>query len=585
MPRLLGPRIFDGLRLIDHGQPPVKILQHRLAQQGTIAGDDQINALQLRRIECLEIGSRHRRRMGNQQAQARGETFGLRRPVGQQRSWCHQQAGALRSGTFAFEHQQQRQHLNRLAQPHVVGQASTQPKPRQQIQPLHTCLLVGPQAGLESVTGVDPRQAFGLSQALQGFGQPRAGDQLRPVGVQTVAGIFNRCACHQPHGLGKRQAVVCRRLLDGPEALQHAFERLFIHLDPATANQLQAVAACQQGLQLGFAQALAVQRHVHLEVQQRLLAQQRRHTGADTGLDHRTCRSAGAPGAGCANDDAGGFELGHVGQKLVSLGGAPAQRMVNVAGLDHLVQPVAMLGGALHRQQQRQQLRPASVAGKLRQRLRQRLVLRVALGRQARGVGGQKGEGRFRVFAVFCQIEMHAADQVPGRMTRLEEILQQHPGGGQFMVQGCVDLLPQPGQHVGRQVFRARHGRCAGDALREFIRRRRGDGYLAAFGRGAHGGHIAHRHIAPPGPGGRQNAADLRASQLQQAVPAAQRKRGCEGLTQVVSQRRCIMLCHGQQVASGCQLRRKVGGGVGCVHIRSISQSVSCSRQAGIPLA
>ena len=205
--------------------------------------------------------------MGNQQAQAGGETLGFRRPVGQQRSGRDQQAGALRAGTFAFEHQQQRQHLNRLAQPHVVGQASAQPEPCQQVQPLHACLLVGPQAGLEPGARIDPRQAFGLSQALQGFGQPRAGDQLRPVGVQAVTGIFNRCARHQPQGLGKGQAVFCCRLLDGPEALKHAFERLFIHLDPAATNQLQAVAARQQGLQLGFAQALTVQRHVHLEVQ------------------------------------------------------------------------------------------------------------------------------------------------------------------------------------------------------------------------------------------------------------------------------------------------------------------------------
>ena len=56
-----------------------------------------------------------------------------------------------------------------------------------------------------------------------------------------------------------------------------------------------------------------------------------------------------------------------------------------------------------------------------------------------------------------------------------QEILQRHLGGGQFLVQGRVDLQPQRGQHVGRQVFRACHGWRVGDALCEFIRRRRGN--------------------------------------------------------------------------------------------------------------
>jgi len=58
------------------------------------------------------------------------------------------------------------------------------------------------------------------------------------------------------------------------------------------------------------------------------------------------------------------------------------------------------------------------------QRLRQRQVLRLGLRRQARGVSGEKRERRFVVLAVFGQIEMHPADQIPGRMQTLEEILQ-----------------------------------------------------------------------------------------------------------------------------------------------------------------
>ena len=50
------------------------------------------------------------------------------------------------------------------------------------------------------------------------------------------------------------------------------------------------------------------------------------------------------------------FQIGGAGQEARSLLRGPAQRVKDLAGIDHRLEPGACLGGALHRQQQRQQL-------------------------------------------------------------------------------------------------------------------------------------------------------------------------------------------------------------------------------------
>ena len=83
-----------------------------------------------------------------------------------------------------------------------------------------------------------------------------------------------------------------------------------------------------------------------------------------------------------------------------------------------------MFGGALHRQQQRQQFVAVGRPGVFAQRLAERDVLGARLGREARGVGRHEGERRLGVAAVLRQVEMHAADQVPGRVQGIEEALE-----------------------------------------------------------------------------------------------------------------------------------------------------------------
>ena len=94
-----------------------------------------------------------------------------------------------------------------------------------------------------------------------------------------------------------------------------------------------------------------------------------------------------------------------------------------------------------------------------------------------------------------------------------------------------IEIGPQRGQHFRRQILRARHRRGVGDQGIESLVVGCGDG--AALGRGAQRGHIARGKIAPPGPRGRQNAADFSGPKMQQAMPGAKG----EGIAETLGKR------------------------------------------------
>ena len=218
--------------------------------------------------------------------------------------------------------------------------------------------------------------------------------------------------------------------------------------------------------------------------------------------------------------------------------------MKDLAGIDHGLEPTDALRRTLHRHQQRQQLLSIGSAGVFAQGLAERHMLGPRLGRQARGVGGQEGKGPFRVAAVLGQIEVDTADQIPGRVQRLEESLQISSGCCECRGKCGAKLGPQPTQDFGGQVFRPRHYRGRQDECGEFGLGRRGNGGQDRGGRPLSGPtrpvktdrlHIAYGEIAPPVEGGRQGLADLARSELQQPIPGATAK----GLGQP-----CRHVCH-----------------------------------------
>ena len=97
--------------------------------------------------------------------------------------------------------------------------------------------------------------------------------------------------------------------------------------------------------------------------------------------------------------------------------------MKNLARIHHGFQPGTGLRRALHRNQQRQEALLVFRAGIFAQSLAERQMLRFGFGREPSGIRGEKCERRIWILAVLGNIEMDAADQVPGRIPAFQKIL------------------------------------------------------------------------------------------------------------------------------------------------------------------
>ena len=76
--------------------------------------------------------------------------------------------------------QQQPDHLHCLSQAHVIGQASPQPQPRDELQPAHARLLIGPKLA-RSPGGSTLASESGAAQLLERFFEGGAGGQSDPL--------------------------------------------------------------------------------------------------------------------------------------------------------------------------------------------------------------------------------------------------------------------------------------------------------------------------------------------------------------------------------------------------------------------
>ena len=110
-------------------------------------------------------------------------------------------------------------------------------------------------------------------------------------------------------------------------------------------------------------------------------------------------------------------------EKAESIVGLPAQRMEDLTRVDHGFQPRADFGRALNWQEQRQQALLVRRACVFAERLTERKVLGFGVCGKPGRVGGEKCEGSLIIPAVFGEIEVHAANQVPRGVAALEEVL------------------------------------------------------------------------------------------------------------------------------------------------------------------
>ena len=233
--------------------------------------------------------------MHDHRLQAGREFFDFRRPVGQQRGGRHQQARpTLRTAILALLRQQQRQNLDRLAEPHVVGKAGAEPQSRQQMQPLHAGLLIRPQQSVQRRTRVDTAPSGARSPAAS---PPARGRPSRATSRRRSRPPRRRRPPRPPASASprRRSARPVRPVLR-PRGIAAARA-------PAVRGRLRPIgraaapgSRCRRAVSRSPARsALAVQRDFHAEIEQPIEADGRWRACADRRRDLRARRAVRPP--------------------------------------------------------------------------------------------------------------------------------------------------------------------------------------------------------------------------------------------------------------------------------------------------
>ena len=348
----------------------------------------------------------------------------------------------------------------------------------------------------------------------------------------------------EAHGLGEAQPVLVRRAARRLEPFESVAQPRRVDRHPAAADQGEALRPAQQSRDLLGRQRLAVERHRGAEVEQRLGADAARRLGADGRRDLRPRRPRLLPAPRHAHHDTRGLEPGHVLQQRVRLLHREAQRVEDLARVDERAQPRALRGGALHRQQQRQQRLAPRGAGVLAQRLAERQVLRLAVRGEPRRVGREERERRLLVEPVLREVAVHAPDEVPGGAPALQLLLDREPRPAELLPQRRAHLLPERLEHLRGQVLGARHRRRGGGERDQLRPRRLGQRHprapLGDAGHRAQGRDERAAQLAPVGEHGRQRGRYLGRAEVKQAEAVAALERNRQPLRHIVGHARRV---------------------------------------------
>ncbi len=119
-------------------------------------------------------------------------------PVGEQRGRHDEQARPgpvpFAGGTIGFAMQEQPDHLHRLSQAHVIGQASAQAQPGDEPQPAHAGLLIMPQLGVQSWR-IGAGERLGRAELGERLLERGPGGQSDPIAL-----FYCGCCCVLPGG-------------------------------------------------------------------------------------------------------------------------------------------------------------------------------------------------------------------------------------------------------------------------------------------------------------------------------------------------------------------------------------------------
>ena len=362
--------------------------------------------------------------MGDEHAQFRSEAFNFQAPVVHQRGRHHQEVRAL--FLFLSAHVEEAEHLDCLAQAHVVSQAAAEFEAAQGRKPLNAQLLVGAKLGVEARVGFNTCLQLGRAERIQSAREPLAGDDLRPFGPRVfdlfVVTIEWGTGEHA-HGLAEADPARLGMPLDIPPLVEHLRELVSVDLDPFAFDQHETMSGCEQLLDLLFRQLLAVQRQTDIEVQQRVHAQGGRRLAADRDRDLGAGLVLGTPPIGHAHNQACLLVQRDLTEEPVCLLGGPGERMVDIAGIYEFADEVALLGRPGQGSQQSEQLLAVLGSDVVLERTPQRQVLWLGQLGDLVDIGGDEGKGILGIALVFGQVEADTAHNVPDRAVLLQVAL------------------------------------------------------------------------------------------------------------------------------------------------------------------
>ena len=288
---------------------------------------------------------------------------------------------------------QERQHLQRLSQPHVVGEARAKAQAGHETQPRVAGDLIGAQLRLDGSGDLGRFYLAGTTEVPHDRRKPLAvrEDDLLLVRIRPVHTAL------QPHGVKEGQFAPV--LVHSVQKFLQAFP---VNLNPFPLDLGKAGGLVQNPLDVLFRQGNAVNGQFRLHGHDGVKAGQGLGLLAELHGEPDGGGSAFPPVRDSAKDAV--FLQGRHGlQYLVSLLGGEAQGVQHLAALHKAAKQRGDVRGTVQTPQKLQEL--LLVVPKLRQRVGQRHMADMAT--LVRGVGGKEREGVIRALPVLHKMKEH----------------------------------------------------------------------------------------------------------------------------------------------------------------------------------
>ena len=274
-----------------------------------------IHSAEIVRSIQLQFVGRRRRWMREHRFDCRRKARDLAGPVRKQRGGGHEQARLALALRIRLQQQKQREDLNGLAEPHVIGETGPEPQLTEQIKPFHADVLIRPQGTLQRLAWIDASSHFGPAQRGQRPGQPWTGHRLAQAASGAAAApspcipapaIIRIASPNDSPALAAR-CWMQLELLEHSGAAEHGRSRPIFRGMNASPSDCASSCLISAG-----GKSFALQRDLHLEIEQRVHAQLRRRPAADRRCYHRSRGPIHAPLRWHANYQNGRFKRRNV---------------------------------------------------------------------------------------------------------------------------------------------------------------------------------------------------------------------------------------------------------------------------------